>query len=111
MKANRLPKYQKLLLRKLMFNRLLNDSLINECLDKYNFKINNLDELDNDLPLNYRGYNLTDKQVKMLGGLHTLKLYNCPNITDDSIKMLGLVVAYAPSRQDLFQKRCFRNKS
>ena len=133
MKANCLPKYQKLLLRKLMFNRLLNDSLINECLDKYNFKINNLDELDNDLPLNYRGYNLTDKQVKMLGGLHTLelsgcqnitnesikmlgglhtlKLYNCPNITDDSIKMLGLVVAYAPSRQDLFQKRCFRNKS
>jgi len=33
MKANRLPKYQKLLLRKLMFNRLLNDSLINKCLD------------------------------------------------------------------------------
>ena len=49
MKANHLPKHQKLLLRKLMFNRLLNDSLINECLDKYNFKINNLDILANDL--------------------------------------------------------------
>ena len=89
MKANCLPKYQKLLLRKLMFNRLLNDSLINKCLDKYNFKINNLDELDNDLPLNYRGSYLTDKQVKMLGGLHTLELWDCPNITDESVKMLG----------------------
>src|SRR3989344_3580804 len=89
MKANRLPKYQKLLLRKLMFNRLLNDSLINECLDKYNFKINNLDELDNDLPLNYRGSYLTNKQVKMLGGLNTLILAHCPNITDESVKILG----------------------
>src|SRR3989338_8837505 len=89
MKANHLPKHQKLLLRKLMFNRITNDSLINECLDKYNFKIKNIDELDNDLPLYYK----------------------CNNITDNSVKMLGLVVAYAPSRQDLFQKRCFRNKS
>jgi len=89
MKANHLLKFQKLLLRKLMFNRLTNDSLINECLDKYNFKIEQLNELDNDLPLNYRDYKLTDELVKML----------------------GLVVAYAPSQQDLFQKRCFRNKS
>ena len=88
MKANRLPKYQKLLLRKLMFNRLLNDSLINKCLDKYNFKINNLDELDNDLPLNYRGSYLTDKQVKMLGGLHILFLTFCQNITDACILYL-----------------------
>jgi len=50
-----------------MFNRLLNDSLINKCLDKYDFKIEQLNELDNDLPLYYRGCNLTDKQVKMLG--------------------------------------------
>jgi len=26
--------------------------------------------------------NITDESVKMLGGLHTLKLYNCPNITE-----------------------------
>ena len=25
----------------------------------------------------------------MLGGLHTLELWNCPNITDDAVKMLG----------------------
>src|SRR3989338_629203 len=104
MKANCLPKYQKLLLRKLMFNRLLNDSLINECLDKYNFKINNLDKLDNDLPLNYRGYNLTYKQVKMLGGLHTLELWDCPNITDESVKMLGglhtLKLSHCPNITD-----------
>ena len=89
MKANHLPKHQKLLLRKLMFNRLLNDSLINKCLDKYDFKIEQLNELDNDLPLYYRSYNLTDKQVKILGGLHTLELSHCPNITDESVKMLG----------------------
>src|SRR3989344_3383319 len=88
MKANHLPKHQKLLLRKLMFNRLLNDSLINKCLDKYDFKIKNINNLDNDLPLNYRSYNLTDKQVKILEGLHTLELWNCPNITDESVKML-----------------------
>ena len=89
MKANHLPKHQKLLLRKLMFNRLLNDSLINKCLDKYDFKIEQLNELDNDLPLYYRSYNLTDKQVKILGGLHTLDLSHCPNITDESVKMVG----------------------
>ena len=89
MKANHLPKHQKLLLRKLMFNRLMNDSLINKCLDKYYFEIKKLNELDNDLPLYYKGYNLTDKQVKILGGLHTLILYNCQNITDESVKMLG----------------------
>ena len=82
MKANHLPKHQKLLLRKLMFNRITNDSLINECLDKYNFTLQNIDDIDNDLPLNYKGNNLTDKSVKMLGGLHTLELYNCPNITE-----------------------------
>ena len=82
MKANHLPKHKKLLLRKLMFNRLLNDSLINKCLDKYNFTLQNIDDIDNDLPLYYRGYNLTDKQIKILGGLHTLELYNCPNITE-----------------------------
>src|SRR3989344_3119048 len=89
MKANHLPKHQKLLLRKLMFNRLMNYSLINKCLDKYYFEIKKLNELDNDLPLYYKGYNLTDKQVKILGGLHTLELSNCPNITDESVKMLG----------------------
>src|SRR3989344_6020998 len=89
MKANHLPKHNKLLLRKLMFNRLLNDSLINKCLDKYNFTLQNIDDIDNDLPLYYRGYNLTDKQIKILGGLHTLTLLNCPNITDDAVKMLG----------------------
>src|SRR3989338_4034898 len=104
MKANHLPKYQKLLLRKLMFNRLLNDSLINECLDKYDFKIEQLNELDNDLPLYYRGYNLTDKQVKMLGRLHTLELSHCPNITEESVKMLGglhtFILAYCPNITD-----------
>src|SRR3989344_2340133 len=102
MKANRLPKYQKLLLRKLMFNRLLNDSLINKCLDKYDFKIEQLNELDNDLPLNYRDYNLTDESVNMLGGLHTLELSHCPNIT--SVKMLGglhtLVLDYCQNITD-----------
>src|SRR3989344_4242676 len=88
MKANHLPKHQKLLLRKLMFNRLINDSLINKCLDKYDFKIKQLNELDNDLPLNYRNYNLTDKQVKMLGGLHILFLTFCQNITDACILYL-----------------------
>ena len=43
-----------------------------------------------------------NESVKILGGLHTLELWDCPNITDKSVKMLDLVVAYAPSRQDLF---------
>ena len=30
----------------------------------------------------YNCPNITDESVKMLGGLHTLKLYNCPNITE-----------------------------
>src|SRR3989344_4295611 len=35
--------------------------------------------------------NITDESVKLLGGLNTLDLSNCNNITDESVKMLGNV--------------------
>src|SRR3989338_4706389 len=84
-----LPINEKLRLRDMMFRKDINQTELNEINCKYDFKINNINDLDNDLPLNYQGYNLTDKQIKLLGELHTLKLYHCLNITDESVKMSG----------------------
>src|SRR3989344_1101760 len=65
-------------------------------------KINNEIVEERDSGNNAPEVSRRNESVKILGGLHTLELWDCPNITDKSVKMLDLVVAYAPSRQDLF---------
>ena len=42
----------------------------------------------------------------MLKGLHTLKLYNCPDITDESVKMLGELYALELNNCPNITKKC-----
>ena len=80
--------------KEIKLNRNITDDILNELMDKYNFKMLNLtlcknitdvSILGNVHTLNLRNCDITD--VSNLGNIHTLDLSRCYNIID--VSMLG----------------------